>query len=32
MAENRARLDQPRVERRSVRWRVDPEVFGRWTE
>jgi uncharacterized membrane protein len=32
MAENRARLDQPRIERRTVRWRVDPEVFGQWTE
>jgi uncharacterized membrane protein len=32
MAENRARLDQPRVERRAVRLRVDPETFGQWTE
>jgi uncharacterized membrane protein len=32
MAENRARLDQPRVERRGVRLRVDPEAFGQWTE
>jgi uncharacterized membrane protein len=32
MAENRARLDQPRVERRAVRLRVDPEAFGQWTE
>jgi uncharacterized membrane protein len=32
MAESRARLDQPRVERRGVRLRVDPEAFGQWTE
>jgi uncharacterized membrane protein len=32
MAENRARLDQPRVERRGVRLRVDAEAFGQWTE
>jgi uncharacterized membrane protein len=32
MAENRTRLDQPRVERRTVRLRVDPEAFGKWTE
>jgi uncharacterized membrane protein len=32
MAEARARLDQPRVERRGVRLRVDPEAFGQWTE
>jgi uncharacterized membrane protein len=32
MAEARTRLDQPRVERRSVRLRVDPEAFGQWTE
>ena len=32
MAEARTRLDQPRVERRGVRLRVDPEAFGQWTE
>jgi uncharacterized membrane protein len=32
MAENRPRLDQPRVERRGPRLRVDPEAFGQWTE
>ncbi len=33
MAENRARLDQPRVERRGARvLRFDPEAFGQWTE
>jgi uncharacterized membrane protein len=32
MAENRARLDQPRADRRTVRLRVDPEAFGQWTE
>jgi uncharacterized membrane protein len=32
MAENRARLDQPRVPRRAVRLHVDPEAFGQWTE
>ena len=32
MAENRARLDQPRIDRRSYRLRVDPEAFGQWTE
>ena len=32
MADSRARLDQPRVERRAVRLRVDPEAFGQWTE
>jgi len=32
MAEARARLDQPRVERRGFRLRVDPEAFGQWTE
>jgi uncharacterized membrane protein len=32
MAENRIRLDQPRVERRTPRLRVDPEAFGQWTE
>ena len=32
MAENRARLDQPRVDRRTVRLRLDPEAFGQWTE
>jgi len=32
MAEARTRLDQPRVERRAVRLRVDPEAFGQWTE
>jgi uncharacterized membrane protein len=33
MAESRARLDQPRVERRGARvLRFDPEVFGQWTE
>jgi uncharacterized membrane protein len=33
MAESRARLDQPRVERRGARvLRFDAEVFGQWTE
>jgi uncharacterized membrane protein len=32
MADARARLDQPRVERRTLRLRVDPEAFGQWTE
>jgi uncharacterized membrane protein len=32
MAEKRSRLDQPRVERRGLRLRVDPEAFGQWTE
>ena len=32
MAEARARLDQPRVERRGLRVRFDPEAFGQWTE
>jgi uncharacterized membrane protein len=32
MADRRARLDQPRVERRGFRLRVDPEAFGQWTE
>ena len=32
MAEARTRLDQPRVERRGFRLRVDPEAFGQWTE
>jgi uncharacterized membrane protein len=31
-AESRARLDQPRVERRGVRLRFDAEAFGQWTE
>jgi uncharacterized membrane protein len=32
MAENRARLDQPRVERRGFRPRFDAEAFGQLTE
>ena len=32
MPDARARLDQPRVERRGFRPRVDPEAFGRSTE
>ena len=33
MAEGRtARLDQPQVQRRGPRLRVDPEAFGQWTE
>jgi uncharacterized membrane protein len=32
MAESRSRLDQPRVERRGPRLRVDAEAFGQWTE
>lgn len=33
MAESRAtRLDQPQVQRRGPRLRVDPEAFGQWTE
>ena len=32
MAESRSRLDQPRVERRGLRLRVDAEAFGQWTE
>ncbi len=32
MAEARFRLDQPKVERRGPRLRVDPEAFGQWTE
>jgi uncharacterized membrane protein len=33
MAESRAaRLDQPQVQRRGLRLRVDAEAFGQWTE
>jgi hypothetical protein len=32
MADARARLDQPRVARRRLRPRGDPEAFGQWTE
>ncbi|WP_375480308.1 DUF1003 domain-containing protein [uncultured Jatrophihabitans sp.] len=32
MAEKRARLDQPRVERRGPRFRYDAEAFGKITE
>ena len=32
MAENRSRLDQPRVERRGFRQSYDPDRFGRLTE
>ena len=32
MAEARTRLDQPRVERRTLRLHFDPEAFGQWTE
>lgn len=32
MADSRARLDQPRVERRGPRFRYDAEAFGRSTE
>jgi uncharacterized membrane protein len=32
MAEARARLDQPKAERRGLRLRVNPEAFGQWTE
>jgi uncharacterized membrane protein len=32
MSESRVRLDQPRVERRGPRLRVDAEAFGKWTE
>jgi uncharacterized membrane protein len=33
MADSRTtRLDQPRVQRRAPRLRVDPEAFGQWTE
>jgi uncharacterized membrane protein len=32
MADTRSRLDVPRVERRALRLRVDPEAFGQWTE
>jgi uncharacterized membrane protein len=32
MAEARARLDQPQVQRRALRLRVDAEAFGQWTE
>ncbi len=32
MAENRPRLDQPRIERRGPRLRYDAEAFGRSTE
>ena len=32
MAEPRSRLDQPFVERRTLRFHVDAEAFGRWTE
>ncbi|MBE7189915.1 DUF1003 domain-containing protein [Jatrophihabitans endophyticus] len=29
---DRDRLDQPRVERRTLRPHLDPEAFGQWTE
>jgi uncharacterized membrane protein len=32
MADNRARLDQPRVERRGFRPQMDAEAFGKLTE
>ena len=32
MAERRARLDQPKVERRALRNRYDDDAFGRFTE
>jgi uncharacterized membrane protein len=32
MTEPRVRLDQPRTPRRGVRFSVDSEAFGRWTE
>jgi len=32
MAEPRTRLDQPRVARRGLGMRFDPEAFGQWTE
>jgi uncharacterized membrane protein len=33
MAESRAaRLDQPQIQRRGLRLRVDAEAFGQWTE
>jgi uncharacterized membrane protein len=32
VADNRIRLDQPRVERRGPWLHVDPEAFGKWTE
>ncbi|HEY8826892.1 MAG TPA: DUF1003 domain-containing protein [Jatrophihabitantaceae bacterium] len=32
MAERRARLDQPKVERRGLRNRYDDDAFGRFTE
>jgi uncharacterized membrane protein len=32
MADNRVRLDQPRVERRGPWLRVDADAFGQWTE
>jgi uncharacterized membrane protein len=32
MADNRVRLDQPRVPRRGPLLRVDPDAFGQWTE
>jgi uncharacterized membrane protein len=32
MTEARKRLDQPKVDRRGPRLRVDPDAFGQWTE
>ena len=32
MTEARKRLDQPKLERRTLRPRFDPEAFGQWTE
>jgi uncharacterized membrane protein len=32
MSEPRTRLDQPRVDRRSLLPNIDPEAFGNWTE
>jgi uncharacterized membrane protein len=32
MADTRTRLDQPRIERRRLRFAVDPDAFGRFTE
>ncbi len=32
MADKRARLDQPRLDRRGPLVRLDPDAFGQWTE
>jgi uncharacterized membrane protein len=32
VADSRGRLDQPKVERRTLRPSLDPDAFGQWTE